>query len=306
MQSTELYFKKVKQNFIRFVKSQETKKDKFKNKEQMLKNLISVSIWMKKRLKKDKTLIIGLAGGQGTGKTTISSILKLILVKCFNLKVFKISIDDFYKTRKERIKISKKIHPLLLTRGVPGTHDEELIINFFKKLKEKNFYVTKLPKFDKSLDDRVKKNKWYKIRTKPDIVILEGWCVGATPQTDNQLLKPINTLEKKLDKSLKWRKYVNLQLKKKYKKFHIMLDYFIYLRAKNFLILQKWRLKQERKLIINKKNKNSLKVMNKKQVLKFMMTYQRITEHMFRTAKKNSSIFMTLDKNHNIEKIRYK
>ena len=72
---------------------------------------------------KEKTMIVGLAGGQGTGKTTISSIIKMILEKYFKFNVFKISIDDFYKTRKERLKLSKNIHPLLMTRGVPGTHD---------------------------------------------------------------------------------------------------------------------------------------------------------------------------------------
>ena len=306
MQSTEVYFNKAKKDFYKFVKSQETKTDKFYNKDLMLKKLILVSIWIIKRMKKNKTLIIGLAGGQGTGKTTISSILKLILVKSFSLNVFKISIDDFYKSRKERIKMSKLIHPLLVTRGVPGTHDTNYIIDFFKKLKGKKFSTVNLPKFDKSIDDRVKKNRWYKIKSRPDIVILEGWCVGASPQKKNQLLRPINILEKKEDNLLKWRKYVNFQLKNKYKKFHKMLDCFLYLKAKNFSMLKKWRLKQERKLVLNSKNKKNLKIMNKNEVLRFMMTYQRITEHMFKTAERNASIVMKLNNKHQILNIKYK
>ena len=93
--------------------------------------------WISKKTNKKKPLIIGVAGGQGTGKTTITSILSLILRKYFKLNVFKISIDDFYKTRSERRYLSKKIHPFLMTRGVPGTHDVNIMLNFFKKTKSK-------------------------------------------------------------------------------------------------------------------------------------------------------------------------
>jgi len=94
-------------------------------------------------------------------------------------KVFKISIDDFYKTRKERIALSKKVHPMLLTRGVPGTHDISMMLDFFKKSKAKKFKSMKLPNFNKAIDDRFPKNKWNKINKRPDVIIFEGWCVGA-------------------------------------------------------------------------------------------------------------------------------
>ena len=103
MQEVNDCFSKVKKDCFKFISSQETKKDKFKNKDKMIKSfLIPVSFWISKRVNKKKPLIIGLAGGQGSGKTTISSILTLILQKYFKLNVFKVSIDDFYKTRKDR------------------------------------------------------------------------------------------------------------------------------------------------------------------------------------------------------------
>ena len=127
MQEVNDCFSKVKKNCFKFISSQETKKDKFKNKEKMIKSfLIPVSFWISKRVNKKKPLIIGLAGGQGSGKTTISSILTLILQKYFKLNVFKVSIDDFYKTRKDRKLLFKNKHTLLMTRGVPGT---PLVIN---------------------------------------------------------------------------------------------------------------------------------------------------------------------------------
>ena len=135
-------FKKVKKDCFKFISSQETKKDKFKNKEKMIKSfLIPVSFWIAKRINKRNPLIIGLAGGQGSGKTTISSILTLILQRYFKLNVFKVSIDDFYKTRKDRKLLSKNKNTLLMTRGVPGTHDIDLMLNFFKKIKSKNFNI---------------------------------------------------------------------------------------------------------------------------------------------------------------------
>ena len=122
MQQVNDCFIKVKKDCLKFISSQETKRDKFKNKDKMIKSfLIPVSFWISKRTNKKKPLMIGLAGGQGSGKTTISSILTLILQKYFKLKVFKVSIDDFYKTRRDRKKLSVMKHPLLMTRGVPGT-----------------------------------------------------------------------------------------------------------------------------------------------------------------------------------------
>ena len=300
-------FFKVKKDCYKFISSEETKKEKFRNKDKMIKSyLIPVSFWIANKVNKKKPIIIGLAGGQGTGKTTISSIINLILVKYFKLKVFKISIDDFYKTRKERYKLSKKVHPLLMTRGVPGTHDIDLILRFFRIIKKRNFKSLSLPKFDKSIDDRFKKNQWYKIKSKPDVIIFEGWCVGAKSQKNIELKKPINSLEKIEDKSMKWRKYVNFQLTGKYKTFHNMLDYLLYLKAENFSLLRRWRLKQEKKLFLKSKNKKNLKIMNKNEVLNFMMTYQRITEQMFKTAKKFSSIVMTLNNQHQIINIKFK
>ena len=142
MQEVNNCFREVKKDCFKFILSQETKKDKFKNKEKMIKSfLIPVSQWISKKVNKNKTLIIGLAGGQGSGKTTISSILSIVLKRYFKLNVFIVSIDDFYKTRKDRKILSKKKHPLLMTRGVPGTHDINLILNFFKRVKSKNLKV---------------------------------------------------------------------------------------------------------------------------------------------------------------------
>jgi D-glycerate 3-kinase len=307
MQQFGLCFGKVKKDCLKFIKSQETKADKFRNKEKMVKTfLIPLCFWISKKVDKKKPYFVGLSGGQGTGKTTISSLIKIILVKYFKLKVFRISIDDFYKTRKERINLSKRVHTMLLTRGVPGTHDINMILNFFKKMKSKKFKRLKLPSFNKAIDERYHKKKWYDLKDKPDVIIFEGWCVGAKSESNISLRKTINSMEKSKDPNQIWRKYVNQQLKSKYKNLYSQLNCLIYLKAKNFSLLQKWRLKQERKLWLNSKKKLNLKIMTKKDVISFMQTYQRITQNMFRNMPKYASIILNLNSNHQIKSAVYK
>ena len=307
MQEVNTCFNKVKKDCLKFISSQETKRDKFRNKDKMIKSFfILVSFWIAKRVNKKKPLIIGLAGGQGSGKTTISSILTIILKKYFKLNVFKVSIDDFYKTRKDRRLLSENKHSLLMTRGVPGTHDIDLILNFFKRIKSKNFKSLQIPTFNKALDDRCPKSLWYQIKSKPDVVIFEGWCVGARAQLNSELKKPINSLEKVYDKGRHWRSHINNQLKTKYKTLFNQLDELLYLKAKNFGLLREWRLKQERKLCFQTKSKKGLKIMSKEDVINFMQTYQRITQQMFKDGVKSSSMIMELNSKHQIQKIRFR
>ena len=214
MQQFSLCFGRVKKDCLKFIKSQETKADKFKNKERMIKSfLIPLCFWIHKKAENKRPYFVGLAGGQGTGKTTISSLIRIILTKYFRLNVFRISIDDFYKTRKERIILSKRVHPMLLTRGVPGTHDINMMLNFFKRSKSKKFNRFKLPSFNKAIDDRFNKKKWYDLKKRTDVIIFEGWCVGAKSEKNNTLKKSINSMEKAKDQKQIWRKYVNHQLK---------------------------------------------------------------------------------------------
>ena len=194
---------------------------------------------------------------------------------------------------------------MLMTRGVPGTHDVKIMLDFFKKSKNKNFKSIQLPSFNKAVDDRSPKKKWYNIKEQPDVIIFEGWCVGARAEVNKTLKKSINSLERTKDPKQIWRKYVNDQLKTKYKKLYSQLNCLIYLKAKNFSLLQKWRLKQEHKLWLNTKNKSSHKIMSKGDVINFMQTYQRITQNMFQFAPKYSTIILNLNSNHQIKTIKY-
>ena len=103
-----------------------------------------------------------------------------------------------------------------------------------------------------------------------------------------------------------WRKYVNQQLKSKYKKLFNQLSCLLFLKANNFSLLQRWRLKQEKKLWLKNKKSSNNKIMNKKAIINFMQTYQRITENMIKNAPKYASIILNLNSNHQIKSLEYK
>ena len=297
---------KVNKECVKYIKAQETSKNKFKNKKKMIKSfLIPISFWIANKTQKKKPYIVGLAGGQGTGKTTISSIISIILRKYFKLNVFTISIDDFYKTRKERLLLSKKIHPSLMIRGVPGTHNTNIMLDFFSRAKRKMFRPLKLPKFNKAIDDRYNKKLWYSVKKRPDIIIFEGWCVGAKAEKNNTLKKSLNSLEKLKDKKLTWRRFVNKQLQSKYKQLYDQLNCLLYLKPKNFSLLRQWRIKQEKKLRLKNKRSNNHKIMNNNEVIKFMQTYQRVTQNMFKNVPNYASIILYLNSNHQIKSVVY-
>ena len=306
MRSVNECFDNVKEDYFKFLNKEKilgkSKAEKIKS---LKKIYIPISFWIENKYKKKgETLILGFSGGQGSGKTTVTGILKIILKKFFKRRIHVSSIDDFYKTLEDRNKISNKIHPLLKTRGVPGTHDINLVKNFFNIIRKKKFKKIKLPKFEKAMDNRLEKKYWFNIKQKPEIVILEGWCVGARPQSNSLIKRPINILEKYEDKDLKWRKYVNEKLKKEYKKLFAMVDHFIFMKIPNFNVVLKWRLLQENKL--KKKSHLQKEIMSYNEIKRFIMFYQRITLQMIKDLSKSASVFMLLKKNHEIKKVLFK
>ena len=295
---------KLIKEYIKFLKSQEVLSEPFRDKMGQLNNFYIPLCEKIKNifLNKKRTIIIGLSGGQGSGKSTISKILKIVLKRGLNLETVIFSIDDFYKTYNERKKISSKISSLFLTRGVPGTHDTKLIYKVIKYLKKEKFKKIKIPVFDKSIDDRLPKEKWRIINKKPDVVIFEGWCVGVKPQKKKDLIKPINRLEKVEDIKKIWRFKVNNEIKKNYKKIFNLIDKLIFLKVPSFRYVLKWRMLQEKKLRVSSKGK---KVMSNKEINRFIMFYERLTKHMLKNLGKEAYSIIKIDKSHKLKSIKY-
>jgi len=304
MENSRIIYQKVKKKYLEFLSSQEVMSEPFRDKlGQLNKFYLPISKMIKEEyLKKNKTKVIGLTGGQGTGKSTISNILKIVLKEAYKLETVIFSIDDFYKTLNERKIMSRKISSLFLTRGVPGTHDTKMLYNCIKNLKNNKIKKLMIPKFDKSNDDRFSKNRWLKVKKKPNIVIFEGWCVGVTAQKKKDLINPINKLEKQKDKKKIWRQKVNLELNKNYKKIFDLIDKLIFLKVPSFKYVFRWRLLQEKKLRITGKGK---KTMTDKQISNFIMYYERLTKHMLKILPKTADTIISIDKKHRLRSIRF-
>ncbi len=305
MQLNKRGYQKIKNKYLRFIKSQEVLSEPFRDKIGQLNNFyLPISKMISDTyLKEKKTQVIGLTGGQGSGKSTISNILKIILKQNYKLETVIFSIDDFYKTLKERKIMSKNISPLFLTRGVPGTHDTNMLLNCIKKLKNSKFKKIMIPKFNKANDDRVSKKNWLKITKKPHIVIFEGWCIGVEQQKNKDLLIPVNELEKHEDKTRIWRYKVNQELKKNYTKIFKQINKVIFLKVPSFKYVLKWRLLQEKKLRISSKSK---KIMTDLQIRKFVMFYERLTKHMLKTLTYKADTVIEIDTNHRLKTIKIK
>ena len=294
----------LEKKYLSFLAAQEVQSEPFHDKlGQLNKFYLPICKKIAQDYRKEKKIkIIGLTGGQGAGKSTITQIIKLILETKYNLRVVYFSIDDFYKKLSERKKMAKKVHQLFRTRGVPGTHDTSLIKKIFINLTKKNFKPLTIPLFDKSRDDRFPKKKWQKIKKQPEIIIFEGWCVGAEAQKKKYLKKSINILEKKYDTKLIWRSKVNYELENEYAEIFNKINTLIFLKVPNFECVYKWRLLQEKKLQLTSKGK---KIMSPTQVKNFIMYYERITRQMFIDLTKKSYAVLYLNKKHRFNKIKF-
>lgn len=254
---------------------------------------------------KHNTIVLGVQGCQGSGKSTLSDFIKLLVGIRHSLTAAVLSIDDFYLTKSERNTLSEKIHPLLCTRGVPGTHDTKLAIdtiNALSKLKSGEKYS--IPRFNKAVDDRFPQGEWDAISGPIDIIILEGWCVGLDAQPPADLTKHTNELEQNEDADTTWRSYVNTCLANDYQSLFSMIDYTVMLAPPSFKCVFDWRLLQEEKLkeklLAAGDNKAHDGIMNPEQIKRFISHYQRLTEHALITMPNKADWLLRLGEDHSI------
>ncbi len=231
--------------------------------------------------------VLGINGAQGSGKTTLATALQRILAQEYGLQVAVLSMDDVYHTRAHRRWLSEHIHPLLLTRGVPGTHDVALGIELVRRFRAGRHL--QLPRFDKASDDRKLESDW--LQGPADILILEGWCLGTTAQSEAQLQEPVNELEAQQDENSVWRGYVNDCLSGEYQRWFSQLDELIMLQAPDWETVIDWRLEQEQALIAG-----SGKGMNRAELKDFMLHYQRLTQYQLESPPERVDWLYELDK----------
>lgn len=260
--------------------------------------------WINKHRQKNGCWIVGLNGAQGTGKSTLSDILKIILEHESHCRTAVLSLDDLYLAKADRVKLAQTVHPLLQTRGVPGTHDTKLgmdLLDALYALKEGEKLL--LPRFDKARDDRKPEQDWESFTGPADIVIFEGWCVGVSADSNSELVHPVNALEAKEDPGGEWRHYVNNKLLRDYKDLFARLDALIMLKAPDFDSIYRWRWEQEQKLAGT--DGDSTHLMNKVELTRFLQHYERLTQRALDKLPGRADVVLELDREHQIAHARY-
>lgn len=239
-------------------------------------------------------LMVGIAGAQGTGKTTFSKMLAILLERVFEKSTLVLSLDDFYLTRAERAELASNVHPLLRVRGVPGTHDAPLMQSVVSALKAgRNVEV---PAFSKADDDRIGRTPV--MGASLDILIAEGWCWGATPASEEDLAVPVNELEKTSDPDGDWRWFVNDQLASAaYQTLFAEADATFFLAAPNMETVFRWRWQQEQRL----QGSGGSHVMSEAEVRQFIMYYERITLRMLKQMPATADLTIFLDEHHRVK-----
>lgn len=193
-------------------------------------------------------LLVAVNGSQGSGKSTLCAYLVAALAQRHGLRGATLSLDDFYLTRAARQRLAAEVHPLLATRGVPGTHDTALLQATLRELRHGRSGARLVPAFDKARDDRAPESTWSRHALPLDVVLLEGWCVGARAEAPRALARPVNRLEREQDPQARWRRFSNDCLRRDYEPLWDAFDCWVMLRAPSFEQVLAWRTEQEEKL----------------------------------------------------------
>jgi D-glycerate 3-kinase len=228
------------------------------------------------------TFILGIHGCQGSGKSTLAALLVLLFQEMQGVRSINLSMDDFYLTHSKREVLAADVHPLLITRGVPGTHDVGLALETIKALGQSGEVA--IPRFNKAVDDREVKSNWPLVKAPVDVIIIEGWCLGVGPQQQAALVEAINTLESE-----------------EYQSLFELIDMLIMLKAPDFSNILEWRLQQENKLKQKNRHSTNDKLMNKDELIRFISHYERLTRHALRTVPAIADVVYQLNDRQGIQ-----
>ena len=244
--------------------------------------------------------VLGINGAQGSGKSTLAEMLAIICRERFDWNVAILSLDDLCLSRAARQRRAKDVHPLLATRGVPGTHDVQLGLDTIASLRHAGSGdEIRLPCFDKALDEPVPPESRQVVSGPFDLLIFEGWCLGALPQSDAELVEPCNELEHIEDAEGIWRRYVNRQLAEVYPPLFAAIDYRVFLKVPDFAAVLRWRSEQEEQLRARLAGQG--RVMNAAELMRFVQFFERLTRSQLISMPNVSDVVFELNQAHCID-----
>jgi D-glycerate 3-kinase len=217
-----------------------------------------------------------IAGLQGSGKSTLAAQVAA-LARARGLRVAVLSIDDVYLGRRERRRLARTVHPLLATRGPPGTHDIALACEVLDGLRAG--VAVRLPRFDKLTDRRLPPSRWPTVRD-VDLVLLEGWCLAVPPESPAALVAPINALEREEDPVGLWRGYCNAALGRDYPALWSRLERLLWLQPPDFAPVLRWRREQERRAQAARPQRRG---MRPAEIARFVQHFERVSRQAMRT-----------------------
>lgn len=223
------------------------------------------------------TPVLAIAGLQGSGKSTLAAQVAGLAEKR-GLRVAVLSLDDFYLGRDRRQRLARQVHPLLATRGPPGTHDLGLALETMDSLRAGR--ATPLPRFDKLADDRLPAAQWPTAGPRCDFVLLEGWLLKTPPQSSDELEAPINALERDEDPDGSWRRWCNAALADDYPRLWRSIDALWFLQGPGFEVVPEWRWQQEQALQAANPGRAA---MTRAEVGRFVQFFERVSRQALRT-----------------------
>lgn len=217
--------------------------------------------------------MLAISGVQGSGKSTLASEIER-LARERNLRAAVLSVDDFYLPALQRARLAEQVHPLLATRGPPGTHDLPLALEVLARLQRGE--RVRLPRFDKLADDRVCESEWTYAEVGVDLVVLEGWLLGVPPQPPGELVRPVNALERTEDENAVWRTWCNTALANDYPVLWRQFDALWMLKAPSFDVVPGWRWQQEQSMLAQRSARSG---MTRTQMERFVQMFERVSRH---------------------------
>jgi D-glycerate 3-kinase len=237
--------------------------------------------------------VFAIGGLQGSGKSTLAAQIAA-LAQSRGHRIAVLSIDDFYLTRAQRERLARDVHPLLASRGPPGTHDLGLAAETLDRLLAGQ--RTGLPRFDKLADERAPSAQWPVIEGRCDLVVLEGWFLKTPAQQADELHAPINALERDEDPDGTWRTWCNAVLARDYPALWRRIDALWWLQGPDFEVVSDWRWQQEQALqAADPGNAGGRAGMDRAQVGRFVQLFERVSRQALRTLPAIAERTLRLD-----------